>query len=661
MQEGNKLRFVATSQDTSKHSHPDYHSLYYKHLYTQTASFETETQEEERHPLDGNPHNFLRKFHTCYDIVQSFAPSLLPELAPAFHWDSRKDNFTATQIPFTLTPHTSLDLGTYFNSLYITVVESLIGPRSFYVFLDFEGVLNLEVYAVTIHGQREVLFQKTLQQPVRGWAVVPIPPVVIQLQPHRIALQIKTKRQSATIYGLHYATPEKATNSGQNLAVLIRTFNRKHECKRLIATLASSPSLNVDSVHLLLYDASSAFSSSDLSAVCGNMRLTHLQGANYGSSGNLVVLLNHLRQSSTPRELEATTAIILDDDILVHPESLLRAWFLAAHSLSEKTIIVGSFLDRCRPMNIDATVALYGADLKRDAAMHLQPLRGGYRIDNPYYLDLSCQPVGGNAAAFYLLVARASLLTSVFPLPLFLKWDDIDYTATLHSCGANLVSVPGVSIWHDAFYDCMPVWQEVLNLKHGLIVDMVHLQHTWQAVYKSIRDILFRHLMVFDYDICESMLESVAEVLNGPAPHSPIEMLESSALQVAQLTAKYHTLRDSAVRLVPDSRTLTSCLSTGAPCSLSDGTNAIVVHELYPNCMRSDTNIFIKHAGNASRSLVLRYEQGRHETIVRRILQFSSLRDEFARARERWRTTSANLRSHEQWQTVTARFKSANE
>jgi GT2 family glycosyltransferase len=648
------LRFVSKKFDDAGQP-PQFHSLYYDSARHCGSGRHSLFHTAKGHPLEGSAHNFLRAFHATYQIVQSLTPSLLPELTPAFVWDSRINNHATTQLPYELPAETTLNLGTYFNSFYISVIEQIIGKKSFHLFLEFKGKLHLEITAHTVHGQSEVLYNETLVRPTRGWALLPLPPVVASLQPHRVGVRLSTKRDKAYVHGMHFATPQIDNTKTPRFAILVRTFNRVTECKRLLATLAAHDCLQNSHVHLIVHDASHAFTETELGDICGNMRISLLHQDNYGSSGNLVILLDHLKKCYTPTELENTVAAILDDDVLVHPESLLRACFLAAHSLTGNTMIVGSFLDRCRPMNIDATVALYGDDLRRDTAMHLQPLRGGDRVDNPYYLDLSCQPVSGNTAAFYLLVARASLLTSTVPLPLFLKWDDIDYTASLHAKGAQLVAVPGICVWHDAFYDCMPVWQEVLNVKHGLIVDMVHLDHSWEAAFKSIRDIVFRHLVVFDYNTCEAMLEAVTDVLDGCLALSPSELLEASRVQISALVRQYAALQTTSTRLIPDARTLTHCLMSNQPCSLSDGTTAPVVHELFPAWSTGYSSVYVKHASAASRSMLLRYNSERHNTIIRQVVRLAAMENEFYGAREHWRSRSTALREEEHWSTILQR------
>jgi GT2 family glycosyltransferase len=651
-QKENTLCFVPN--EFAYQNEPTYHNLYYDTTESENISACKSQNIIDRniHPLKGSSHEFLLRFHKIYRIVQSFAPSLLPELAPAFVWDSNKNLHKTTQLPYHLPPHTTLDLATYFNSLYVSVVESFIGKRQLTIFLEFQGIIHMEVNGLTLHGHEEPLYSIELNIASRGWAYLPLPPVVASLQPHRIVVRVMTKDAPARIYNMHFATPEPEEKTPDRLAILIRTFKRVKECKRLLSTLSSHPSLNHSNVHVVLHDAGDEFSEAELANVCNNMKITLIKENNYGSSGNLVILLNHLRVHYSDAELKNTVAAILDDDILLHPESLLRAFSLCSLSVSETSVIVGSFLDRCRPMNIDATVAVYGEDLKRDSAMHLRPLLGGDQVNNSYYLNLSCQPVYGNIAAFYLLVARASLLTSVLPLPLFLKWDDIDYTATLYSRGAKLGAVPGISVWHDAFYDCMPVWQEVLNLKHGLIVDMVHLEHPWTVVFQSISEIIIRHLVVYDYNICEAMLDSVDEILGGCPSNFSADIITRSRQQIEKLSKSYYIAQYEAQRITPDSRTISICLASGESCKLSNGDTASVVHELFPQWKSHNPTTYIKHASAASRTMVLVYDTNRHESIMRRLKYLRKQDELFYNAQKAWKSMASNLRSQDNWQTI---------
>jgi GT2 family glycosyltransferase len=647
---GKALRFIPPANGTS--DKPPYHDFYYRSERCAETTNEGSSDEGCRHPLISTPHPFLCTFYDAYDIAHSFCPSLLPKLSPAFVWDNASTPFRTTQMPYAIPPGTQLDLGTYFNSFYVTVYNALTGTRPYTLFIEFEGNVDLEVYATTVHGEQEILFSTRLKGVNGRWAVLPLPPVVTCLPSHRIGVRFKASGRTAVLHGLHFATPSSAPRPARRLAILIRTYNRKEQVSRLISTLAADESLNTNNVHLIIHDASYSFDVTQITSLVRGMRITLIHKSNFGSSGNLVVLLNELRSAYSPQELEHTVAAILDDDVLLHPESLLRAWFLAAEAADPHLIIVGSFLDRCRSMNIDATVGLYGEDISPDSAMHLQPLRGGDRIDNISYVNLSAHPVFGNIAAFYLLVAKANLLCKANPLPLFLKWDDIDYTATLHSKGAKLAAVPGVAVWHDAFYDCMPIWQEVLNAKHGLIVDMVHLDVRWPTMFATIRNLIIRHLVVYDYIVCGAILDSVDEVLSFPSTQDAKSIFESSQQQVIVLSQLYKGPQDLCARLAPDQLRLNECLASNEPCQLIDGTSAPVVHELFPVWSRFDADVFIKHVAHSGRSMLFRYDCKRHDSVLKRLSELANKTEAYEEARTQWRAQSDALRSNELWNAI---------
>ncbi|GAA4743119.1 glycosyltransferase [Amnibacterium soli] len=204
-------------------------------------------------------------------------------------------------------------------------------------------------------------------------------------------------------------------------------------------------------------------------ALEGVLRL--LRQANLGGSGGYSRIL----QEATEEE-GAQVVVFLDDDIEVEPASLLRS--LAFGRLTTRpTIVGGQMLDLGDPGVVQAAaervvpgVFWWGpADERTSTHDHAAVAVP----DAPWLHERREADYNGWWMCQFPLeaVRRIGLV-----LPLFLKWDDAEYSLRAKQAGVPTVSLPSAAVWHVAFRtkDDSVEWQAFFHARNRIVVAMLH-------------------------------------------------------------------------------------------------------------------------------------------------------------------------------------------
>lgn len=587
------------------------------------------------------------KTSTRYDVIHNFSPALFHEVAVAYCKNSLLDNCITK--PFTIIKNQILDFNTYFNSFNISNYDSLTDINSCFLFIKFLGTTRAVVKCYDSEGHADILVDVDLSSDLAKWAVIPIPTIISSLGSNRLAVEFTGKSEISQVFEASIGA--ESNNPNPDLFILIRTMNRKRDCCRVISQIIQDNRLNREFVKLIVLDASDEINYSDFSHLETNLNLHIFQSCNYGSSGNLAKLIEHVKSSYSCKENDI--ALIVDDDILFDCESIMRAYFILKHAKNQNIALSSAFLDKCRPLNIDSTVGVYGDYADESVkGMRLIPLRGAGRIDDEQYLKYSANLVQGSIAAFYFLILPLKKFASHYPMPFFLKWDDIDYSYRLKKDGMQIVNIPGIAIWHDAFYDCMPSWQEVLNLRHGIYCDIAHLNISWKNLHSAFCEIIIRHLQVFDYNLVFSMIEAVKSVLSLETGFMDKEFLKKNSAYVKRLVDLYNKSLIASARIFPDKSKVLKTYDRGDTYILTNEGPAEFVHEIFPEPKITESRAFVKISRKSERFYVSKYDKIKHEELMESIISIKDFEDNYAQIQKSIVTNAKHYCSQDHWRSI---------
>jgi galactofuranosylgalactofuranosylrhamnosyl-N-acetylglucosaminyl-diphospho-decaprenol beta-1,5/1,6-galactofuranosyltransferase len=264
-------------------------------------------------------------------------------------------------------------------------------------------------------------------------------------------------------------------------------------------------------------------------------RLRIIEQPNLGGSGGFARTMHEAFVKS-----DATHIVLLDDDIQLEPDSLLRARAFAAYSrepvlvggqmlaLQDRSVLhaMGEIVDRSNFFWRNAPNTEYFHDFGEESLRESPDLHR--RIDVDYNGWWMC------------LIPRTVFEAVGMPLPLFIKWDDAEYGLRAHAAGYPTVSLPGAAIWHLSWGDKDDAsdWQAYFHIRNRLVAAALHSPHADGG--RMFRDMLkhdLRFLITLQYSTVELHQMAYRDFLAGPdrlfedMPTSVVRAREKRATQ----------------------------------------------------------------------------------------------------------------------------------
>ena len=343
--------------------------------------------------------------------------------------------------------------------------------------------------------------------------------------------------------------PRADVNAGQ-ATVQITTMNKVEYCINNIRTLGENPEI-FDSVHEFLIVDQGNKKVQDhpdfeevVKPLAGKFRIIN-QGNLGGSGGFSRGMFEAVNNGSD-------YVLLLDDDVIVEPESILR---------------MVTFANYCKTPTI---VGAHMFDMFDRSVLHaygevVNPWRNFY--DKPYDDMVMGHDLGrSNLRSTHWLHRRVDvdyngwwmclIPTAVIheiglSLPLFLKWDDAEYGLRAKEAGFPTVSFPGAGVWHVSWTDKDDSvgWQAYYHERNRLITALLH--SPFDKGGRVMLDSLFldvKHTLSMQYYTEAGRLMALEDLLSGPE-----HLHESLSARLPQIRAMAAEYPESQVKTDVDS------------------------------------------------------------------------------------------------------------
>jgi len=289
------------------------------------------------------------------------------------------------------------------------------------------------------------------------------------------------------------------------LSLSITTFNRQDYVKPTVASVLrlekSVGSLNGKLRVLVVDNARNISFDTELGAP-----LTVVQNPNLGGAGGFARGIIHLRNEGW-----ATHILLMDDDITLEPDALVRTFALFSFAKDENLCVHGAMLSEERAwMQFEA-----GSKYRWRS---LYPLRAIGREDDLRDRRLALRDAREKKFAYtaWWYTAFPVGITRDNPLPIFVRGDDVSY-GLLHT-GRHSVTLNGVIVWHADFglkNNPSSLFYEKRNF--AIIDTLVFDRHHWWHLARRFIALSFRNLFSMRYASVEYMIRGVRAYLQGPS------------------------------------------------------------------------------------------------------------------------------------------------
>ncbi|MCU1616098.1 MAG: hypothetical protein JWO98_3638 [Frankiales bacterium] len=280
--------------------------------------------------------------------------------------------------------------------------------------------------------------------------------------------------QPFTVHSAAWSADE-APAEETRLSIGICTYDRPDDCVAALAALAGDPVVKelisavvvADQGNKKVRDAE-GFS---VAAEALGGRLLLVEQPNLGGSGGFSRTMHEMLAHT-----DATHHILLDDDVLLEPDSIARAYAFARFAkspmlvggqmlaLQERSVLhtMGEVVARDRFFWRAAPNTEYAHDFAKKNLRKAPELHR--RIDVDYTGWWMC------------LIPRVVVERLGLALPLFIKWDDAEYGLRAGEHGFPTATLPGVAVWHLSWSDKDDTagWQAYFHTRNRLVAAALH-------------------------------------------------------------------------------------------------------------------------------------------------------------------------------------------
>ena len=229
-----------------------------------------------------------------------------------------------------------------------------------------------------------------------------------------------------------------------------------------------------------------------------------------GSGGYARGMIEAMHQSP-----EATHVLLMDDDVLILPDSLRRTYALLRLVREEYRdyFISGAMLYYESPFRQHedvGTIDMASEFVTRKKHFDHRKIKGNLENEDEY----SRQPNEFNGW-WYCCVPASAIRQFGLPLPLFIGCDDVEYSIR---CDARFITMNGICIWHMGFARKFNAAREMYQRWRNMLISQacsgaprgVNLEDRFHKTFRM-------QMLKYDYDGAELMLRALEDYLKGPA------------------------------------------------------------------------------------------------------------------------------------------------
>jgi glycosyltransferase involved in cell wall biosynthesis len=316
-------------------------------------------------------------------------------------------------------------------------------------------------------------------------------------------IRVSAEQSDVVVSGGKWTTTTTAPREVR-LSLSVTTFNRQDYVKPTVAKVLQLVE-NVDSLRdrmrILVVDNARNISFD----TAPNAPITVVQNPNLGGAGGFARGIIHLRDEGW-----STHVLLMDDDITLEPEALVRTFALFTFARDEKLCIHGAMLSEEQAwMQFEA-----GSKYRWRS---LYPLRAIGREDDLRERKLALRDAREKKFAYtaWWYTAFPISITRDNPLPVFVRGDDVAF-GLMHT-GKHSVTMNGVIVWHADFglkNNPSSLYYEKRNF--AIVDTLVFANHHWWHLARRFIALCFRNLFSMRYASVEYMILGVRAYLAGP-------------------------------------------------------------------------------------------------------------------------------------------------
>lgn len=221
----------------------------------------------------------------------------------------------------------------------------------------------------------------------------------------------------------------------------------------------------------------------------------------------------------TPR---ATHVLLMDDDVVVSPESIIRTFNLLSLANDDyaEAFVSGAMMSMDEPCSRWEEMGFIGFDgafhpVKPPARMDdLHEVVDNEAFDIPSYLPRCDDQEQHYAAWWYCVIPMTQIDRHGLPVPVFVRGDDVEYS---RRCKPRFITMNSICIWHMPFHIRYSAAQERYQMTRNCFIDQFASDFAPLSDFEGqMRRAFQMEINKFNYDDASLILDGFEDFLKGP-------------------------------------------------------------------------------------------------------------------------------------------------
>lgn len=416
-----------------------------------------------------------------------------------------------------------ISTGTLRNSLYLEPLSQLTRVRDLSLFVDFEGAATLRILCARAGKKPKVFREILLNARERAQQLIEIGAPAEHAENSRLYWTVEAQESEFQIHDASYVT-QATPRTDCRLLVLLRTYQRTADVKGILQRFARAGNQDpfydavLDHIHFFLLDTTPGADTSYDEPWQHDLNLEIVVSANLGGGGNAAHMLKLVDEKFTDATAPPTELLILDDDLTISTESLVRYFMFCAYR-SQELICSAPVLMKSRPTVVWEDGGFWGrlnfhegGGFNKQRNLFPNLLKHGQQVDSFDGLDAFCplNPCEYSTFIFFGL-PTAAFQRMGYPASFFLRGDDIEYSLRAQELDIPLVTNPNITVWHEPSHS---YGQEYMAILHGIIINFTHSSQPAEFYRRFFEERLYEHASIDD-EVGINLYKSIlSEIVN---------------------------------------------------------------------------------------------------------------------------------------------------
>ena len=440
---------------------------------------------------------------------------LFPKQELEQHWwmfyrgDKIKHN--VLESAYCLKKNAKAEFFTYFNAFSLEKWKKYTCIERAFLRLSVKGKFGIQLFGHYMKGneiEKEIISENYWENKEKKTIFIEVP---MNIKSQVVSFQIFAYSETAIFEGSYVADIDMEKVNEVNLSLVTVTFKKEDFITRNLRLIENeiiySDEEIADHIFVRVIDNGRTLDENEWNGE----RVRIYQNPNVGGAGGYS---RGMMETFQDKSFPATHVLLMDDDVKILPESIIRTYNLLRCLKPEyrEHFISGAMLYYEKMFVQHEDVGFVDKDgtfgpRKPEMEMHLPQ---SVILNEKIYED---QP-NNYAGWWYCCIPRSKFGPDRLSLPLFIRGDDVEFSIANH---ARFITMNGICIWHMGFVNKFNMPMEFYQVHRNSLIIQAASGVTPDVDYiKRITKFFFIEMNRFNYVGCDLLLDAVEDYLAGP-------------------------------------------------------------------------------------------------------------------------------------------------